>query len=200
MGATSSAGNVDSTKTYELMEPGVYPARCIAVIELGTHSREYKGEFKDKKEIMIIWELSELMEDGRPFTINWKGTNSLSDKARLYKMLNSWRGKPFQPEELARFEMKAILDKCCILNITRTLAKNGKEYNNVDSVMPLPKGMKCEERVNPLVDFGIGDVATPEFEKLWPWVQKIVLESKEMEGHVPAEVEPELPEESDILF
>ena len=179
MGATSTAGNVEKTKSYERAEAGVYPARCIQVVELGTRDNEYQGEVKKRKEIVIIWELSELMEDGRPFVVSWRGTNSLSDKSKLLPLLVSWRGKAFTPEELGKFEMKNILDKPCMINVSLATSKAGKDYNGVISVMPLPKGMTCAERANDLVDFGIGDLGTPEFEKVYPYLQKIILDSDE---------------------
>ena len=95
-----------STKDYEVLEPGVYPARCIWVCDLGTHDNTWKGEVKQRREVILVWELSdELMEDGRPFTINWQGTNSLSEMSKLYKHLCDWRGKKFTDEELKGFNL-----------------------------------------------------------------------------------------------
>ena len=179
MGAQSSAGNVEKTKNYERAAAGVYAARCIQVVELGTKDNEYQGEVKKRKELVIVWELAELMEDGRPFVVSWRGTNSLSDKSKLLPLLVSWRGKAFTQDELARFEMKNILDKPCMINVSLATSKAGKDYNGVISVMPLPKGMACPDRVNELVDFGIGDLGTPEFEKVYPYLQKTILESDE---------------------
>ena len=179
MGATSSAGNQNKETSYEVCEAGVFPARCIQVVELGTHDNDYKGEISKRKELMIVFELSELMQDGRPFTVKWQGTNTLSDKGKLFKMLSEWRGRAFTPEELKQFALKNILDKCCMVNITKEVSKKGKEYNKLVSVMPLPKGMVCADRYNELVDFGVDDINGPEFNNLWPWVQKIVMDSYE---------------------
>jgi len=179
MGATSSAGGTGPTKDYERAEGGVYPGRCVHVIELGTHDNTYQGETKQRKELMIVWEINELMEDGRPFTVYWRGTNSLNDKAKLYKHLCDWRGGAFTPDELNMFELKNILDQTCLINITLEKTKNDRPFNRVQSIMSLPKGTDVNDRHNPLVDFGISDLGTEEFEKLWPWVQKIVKESYE---------------------
>ena len=193
MGAISK-GDVTETKTYERADSGVYAARCIQVVELGTHDNEYKGEVKQRKELMIVWELAELMQDGRPFTVNWRGTNSLNEKSGLYKMLVGWRGKAFTPQELAKFELKNILDKLCMVNVTKETSKAGKEYNKMVSVMPLPKGMTVPERANELVDFGINDMDDKElFALLWPWVQNIVKDSKEGKAYFEGihDVDPE---------
>ena len=182
MGATTS-GSVKNESTgtnYERAESGAYPARCIHVIELGCRDNEYQGEVKKRKELMITWELSELMQDGRPFVVSWRGTNTLNEKGKLFQILTSWRGKPFTTDELKKFELSNILDACCMINISKEKSKAGKEFNKVISVMRLPKGMQAEPRVNELVDFGIGDIANEElFGKLYPWVQNIVKESDE---------------------
>jgi len=186
MGATSKAGSGGGD--FERPENGSYPARCIQVVELGTHDKTWKNEAKKVEELMITWELSELMEDGKPFVVNWRGTNSLSEKANLYKMLNAWRGKPFTEAELNEFHLGKLLGAACLISVVTETGKNGKEYTNVSSIMPLPKGMKAIDQVNPSVDFGICDLGGEEWDKLWPWVQKIVEQSdegKEFFGQAP---------------
>lgn len=183
MGATTSAGDTKDTPTYENPDAGNYVARCIQVVELGTQhvpANKYNSEPKDQKQILIVWELAELMQDGRPFTVNNNYNNLISEKSSLCKMLESWRSKPFTPEERKRFDLGKILDVGCMVNIVKAKSETtGKEYVNVKSVTPLPKGIKPPERVNQLVNFGISDLGTPEFEKLWPWVQKKIMNSKE---------------------
>jgi hypothetical protein len=184
MGAHASAGKVQGTKDYERLEAGVYPARCIQVVELGVSTKHYPAahgkpaQDKEVKEVLLVWETNEQMEDGRPFIVSWRGSNSLYDKANLYKMLKSWRGKDFTADELKKFALGNILDKCCLLNVSKT-ESNGKIYNNIVTVMPLAKGMTCNDRVNELVDFGINDLGTPEFDKVYPYVQKWILDSHE---------------------
>ena len=45
--------------------------------------------------------------------------------------------------------------------------------------MPLPKGMSAPEQVNASVDFGISDIGSEEWDKLYPWIQKIIEDSDE---------------------
>lgn len=176
MGATGRAGG---NQDFERPEDGAYPARCIHVIELGTHDKKWDGKAKKTEEIMITWELNELMEDGKPFIVNWKGTNSLSEKANLYKLINAWRGKPFTEQELNEFHFGRLLGAPCLLSVVTEKSKNGKEYTNVSSIMPLPKGMTAPEQVNPSIDFGISDIGSEEWDKLYPWIQKIIEGSDE---------------------
>jgi hypothetical protein len=69
-----------------------------------------------------------------------------------------------------------------MVNVSKQKGKKdpSKEYNNVLSIMPMPKSMTLEPRVNELVDFGIDDRFNEELmSKLWPWVRKLVEESFE---------------------
>lgn len=177
MGATSKAGAGGGD--FERVENGSYPARCIHVVELGTHDKTWEGTTKKVEELMITWELSELMEDGKPFVVNWRGTNSLSDRANLFKMLTAWRGKAFTQEELNEFHLGKLIDATCLISVVSAAGKNDKVYTNVSSIMPLPKQMKAIDRVNDTVDFGICDLGEPEWDNLWPWVQKIIEKSDE---------------------
>jgi hypothetical protein len=177
MGATSKAGAGGGD--FERVENGSYPARCIHVVELGTHDKTWEGTTKKVEELMITWELSELMEDGKPFVVNWRGTNSLSDRANLFKMLTAWRGKAFTQEELNEFHLGKLIDATCLISVVSAAGKNDKVYTNVSSIMPLPKQMKAIDRVNDTVDFGICDLGEPEWDSLWPWVQKIIEKSDE---------------------
>lgn len=183
MGATFEHGGSDIK--YQRLESGMYPAHCIQVVELGTHDNTHPQAKPGavKKEILLVFETNELMEpneEGKqlPLVVSLRLTNSLGQRATLRKHLESWRGKSFTDDELASFSTDKILDKPCLLNVTLT-RKGDKEYNNIKTINPVPKGMTVSERVNELIDFGIHDIEQPIFQKLWPWVQTIIKNSYE---------------------
>ena len=177
--ATASGGGGGN---FERLESGAYPARCVHVIGMGTHPNNHpQAKAGSKKvEVMIVWEVSELMEDGRPFTVNKRYTLSLGTKANLYKDLVAWRAKAFTDDELQGFDLSNILDAKCLLSISKT-EKGDKTYNKVEGVMPLPKGMEVIERQNPLIDFAVEELGSNEetMKQIWPWVKKIIWESEE---------------------
>ena len=165
-------------KVYEKPEAGVYPAGCIQIIEMGTHTEadfNDKTKVKDVRKLKITWELNELMEDGRPFVVSWDGNMSFNEKSNLYKMLVSWRGKAFTEEEKCKFELKNVLDKPCMLNVTIT----EKGYTKVAGVMPMPKGMTLSERINPIIDFSIDMIGTETFTSLPNFVKDKIWASHE---------------------
>jgi len=174
-----------SSQKIQRLESGMYPANCIQVIELGTHDNTHPQAKPGsvKKEILLVFETGELMEpteDGKqlPFVLSLRLTNSLGERASLRKHLESWRGKKFSDDEIKSFAVSNILDKGCLLNVS-LVQKGDREYNNITAVNPLMKGMEPPERVNELIDFGIHDIDQPVFKKLWPWVQKIIMDSYE---------------------
>jgi hypothetical protein len=188
MGLTASQFS-GSEIEYERLEGGAYPARCVHVIGLGTHPNDHPKAKPGSKKVLIqiVWELSnELMEDGRPFTVNKEYTFSLGSKANLYGDLVSWRAKAFTDDELNSFALANILDAPCLLSISKDAGKgkNSKKfYNNVKGIMPLPKGMELKERHNPLLDFDhteLGQEGNEEILKqVWGWLVKKLKESEE---------------------
>lgn len=126
---------------FEPAPQGAHVVRCLRVIDMGSHEGEYQGKKRSRRLVLLTWELtSELMSDGRPFTVNKRYTASLNEKAGLRADLKSWRGKDFTPEELEGFDPMVLVGKPCMINIVHE-AKNGKTYANVTSIMPLPAGV-----------------------------------------------------------
>ena len=205
MGATFE---YEESHDYERLEGGMYPARCIQVVELGTHPNTHPQAKKGatKKELLLVFETNELMqpnEEGKqlPFVVSIRLTKSLGDRATLRKHLESWRNRAFKEEELRAFSVANILDKPCMLNITKE-QKGEKVYNNIKTINPLPRGMEVPPRVNELIDFGIHDVEQPVFKKLWPWVQKIILASNEAQelGLTESKQDPSVQDDDEIPF
>jgi hypothetical protein len=167
---------------FENCPAGSFAARCYQIIDLGHQTFEWKGEAKVAPKVRITWELSELMSDGRPFSISKEYTASIGDKANLRKDLEAWRGRPFSAEELRNFSLENVLGAPCLLGVVHKPSKDGsKVYANVGSVMALPKGMSAPELVNPAVKFDIGEFNQAIFDSLSSYVQKKILMSKELE-------------------
>src|SRR6056297_3019607 len=104
--------------------PGIYPAICTQLIDLGTQEDEYQGHKKVRKRCIIGWELvDELYEaDGESKRMHFSQvyTQSLHPKATLRKHLSGWRGRDFTSEELEGFDSKNILGKSCMLVVVKT--------------------------------------------------------------------------------
>ena len=123
------------------LEGGVYTAISSAIIDLGMQTSEKFGNTQRK--FMMIWTIpgEEIEINGQlqPRTISKEYSFSLNEKSTLRKDLQAWRGQAFTEDELKGFNILNILNKACQLQILLE-EKNGKTYNNIASIMALPKG------------------------------------------------------------
>ena len=142
--------------TFEQAPVGAHVARCVKLIDIGTHHGEYEGVPNVRHQIIVGWELpGELIQTGdyagQPFTVSEFYTLSLSEKSKLRPMLESWRGKPFTEDELRGFDLKNLLGKPCMVQVGR----NKKDRAKVQAVMSLPKGMSVPDQFNASIYFDI---------------------------------------------
>lgn len=165
---------------FQIISTGVKVARCVWMIDLGTH---HNPKFdKTEHKVLVSWEVpGELMDDGRPFFISNRYTVSLHEKANLRKDLESWRGKTFTDAELEGFDLRNVLDVPCYINVIHN-ESDGKTYANIASIMPLPKEMKCPAAVNDIVAFDIDDYTSEQLNALPEWIQTVINKSDEVSG------------------
>lgn len=167
---------------FQQAPAGSHIARCIKIIDIGTHHGEYQGVPNVRNQVIVQWELpNETMQfDGeeKPLIVSKFYTNSLSEKATLRKDLESWRARPFSPEELNKFDLMKILDAPCILSVVHT--EKGKA--KVVGVSGLPKGMQCPEAHNEVDAFWLDEWDQDDFENLSKGFQKLIMESDEYQA------------------
>lgn len=180
-------------KNYPILEAGAYRASCYAIVMLGTTYSNYYN--KNQTKILFMWELPDerITVDGQdlPRAISETYTLSLNEKASLRKMLESWRGKPFSPEELQGFSLSKVLGAPCMVSTVQAEKANGDKFAKVSAVSKLPKMMaKPEEVENPLVMFDISNADCPlsDMSKLPEWVQNRIMESNEYKERTSAEI------------
>ena len=150
MKLTDAGGTIER----KLMDEGVHIARCYLLADLGTHETEWQGTKKDKRQMVIGWEVPSQRDtfeiDGEskemPLVICQVFTASLHENSKLRPFLETWRGKKFTAEERQGWDPKGLLGAACQLQVIHAEGKNGKTYANVAAVMPLPKGMEAPEQ------------------------------------------------------
>jgi hypothetical protein len=171
----SDTGGGDFTPAPE----GTHVARCIQLIDIGTHHGEYQGAPTKRNQVIVRWELPNETVDTekgpQPMLVSKFYTNSLGEKANLRKDLEAWRGRQFTVEELMKFDLESILDKPCLV----TIAHNEKKKAVVKTVSGLVKGMTCPPAHNQTSTFWIDDWDDSKFEALPEGFKKLIQESDE---------------------
>ena len=136
---------------FPLPEAGTVQAVCCGVWDIGLQPHEYKGEKKVKHDIVIAWELAELINSpeseyhGKPYMLSKTYTLSLGEMANLRKDLESWRGKPFTEAELKNgFDIENLYGINCLIGIKHEPDKKDASivYANVTAILPPTKGME----------------------------------------------------------
>ncbi len=193
---------------------GMHLARCYKLVDLGSQKSEYMGQVKIQHKIMLQFEVWSEDENGQP-TVTSKGeplsitkryTLTLAEKAALRNDLKTWRGRDFTPEELRGFELKNVLGVWAMLSVTRDAAANGKEYTNIQAIMPVPANVKkagLPEPHNTPAMYSIEDHDDAIFETLSEGIKKIVMASPEFQSrnpHQSTSVAAQDDDDSDIPF
>jgi hypothetical protein len=158
---------------------GSHIARCIKLVDIGTHHGEYQGTPTVRNQFICQWELpNETMEidgESKPLIVSKFYTNSLSEKANLRRDLESWRARPFTTEELAKFDLMKILGAPAMLSIVH----NEKGKAKIVGVSSVPKGVSVPEQVNPSSAFWIDEWNDSAFHALSEGLQKMIVDSDE---------------------
>lgn len=163
-----------------VIEPGLYPARLVQLIDLGLQPQKaYQGKDKPPmQEISLTYELTDVFmkdEDG----------NDLEDKPRWIsetlpfhnlkadKAKSTQRYLAFDPKE----EWEGDFTKALGLPINVVLVHNqvgDKVYTNVASLAAMrPKDAeKCEALKNPTTLFSLDDPDLAVFNKFPKWIQE----------------------------
>jgi hypothetical protein len=192
---------------FKQVEPGMYPARCYSMIEIGTIDTEFNGETKKAHKVSITWELpteKAVFHEDRgeePFVVSKTYTLSMHEKATLRKDLESWRGKGYTEEEAKRFDITKLLGQPCNLNVIHVPGKEaGKTYVQVASISPLMKGQVCPAQINPLRVLSYDNFDFEVFDNLSDYMKEKIKSSEEYRKLVePKATHTEAEETSDEL-
>lgn len=170
--------NGSSAATIEPIPEGTHLAVCSMLIDLGMqYSEQYKNS---ARKVLIGWELPdetiELDDGPHPRTISKRYTASLNERSTLRADLAAWRSRDFTAEELAAFDLRNIVGKSCLINVTHS-TRDGKTYSNIGNVMALPKGMKKGQLSEPPVVFDLDADPIDMIDKFPKWIGDIIKKS-----------------------
>lgn len=171
---------------YAPMESGVYVARCVQLIQIGTITENINGEEKTQHKVRFGFEfpLEKKVfreENGeQPYFLSKEYSLSMHEKASLRKDLENWRSKKFTEEEAKRFDVTNLIGVPCTINVVHKVGKsNGKTYAEIGSISPLMKGTLCPEQINPTQVLSYDNFDVALFESLPEFLRKKIESSKE---------------------
>lgn len=167
-------------KDFDPVPEGSHLAVCDMFVDLGFQESNYQGQQKTAHKIYLRWQIPSLrikwtkddVEHEGPMAIGSKFTLSLHEKAALRKILQSWRGRAFTPDELKKFDVTTILGASCLITVTHAPKDGGGVYANVGAVAKLPVGVPAPTLEGEKLLYDVDNLGT--FEKLRPWLQEAI--------------------------
>ncbi len=167
-------------KKFELTARGNYPARVVAIVDLGVQPQKpWKGKEKTpRNEIMLTYELvTEFLKD--------EDGNDMLDKPRWHsetmgflplsaeRAKSTQRYEVFDPDHsLYEGKFANILTLPCTITIVHNKALNGNTYANVGAVAPPMKGYEIPPLINEPYIFDRNAPDMDVWERLPEWLQK----------------------------
>lgn len=195
-------------KTYKEKPKRIHPegqfaAKCVDFIDHGEcvisfpGSDSYVGE-----KIRYVWNTGEVNPDTqKPFEPNVEYTVSMGDRANLRKALESWRGKPYTPEQIeAGIEFHKVVGQWCMLTIAHVPTKQGRMFAKVTGIAPLHPAIPKPDLPPYKRDEYWGKVTKEYAEKVAAFRhQDTAFAQEHAEDQFP-DAFPEAPEDSDLPF
>lgn len=179
---------------------GSYASSCVGIIDIGEQYEKYKDEKQGKycSKVIFLFELlgETVNVDGeqKPRWLSMEMTQSLHERAKLYKTLTAWLGRPLTEDELSLsgngFDLTQMLGKNCLLSVSLE-EKDSEQYNKITGVMGVPKGLKVGSPESEMLLFDIDDRDEEVFAKLPEWIQKKIEKSTQYQIDPPEETLPE---------
>lgn len=181
------------------VDPGVYMAVCVGVVDLGEQYSEVYKSYSNK--VKFIWALpSETIEvDGKPEERQLSREFSIATKknSKLRTFLGGWNSKNYSDEEFMGLDLFDQIGKPCQLNV---VLNDTGEYANVESVMPLPKGFPAPVSKTAFFTWDMDSWDDEAFEKLPQWTQEQIKKSTQYQKtHAPvADVAVQAPQQTGV--
>lgn len=174
------------TKPREIPEEGLYPARAIWMIDIGTHEDGYKGESYDKHEIYVAFELiGTKMSDGRPFLLgkffrvstSKRGFPYFAETSNAMKMMKSW----FANEDQKNIMFPSYLAAKVKANApAKVMVSINNGYANIELIKPGDGSIYPAE--NPTIVY---EILKPIDDRIPQWLVSKIKSSKEETGEPP---------------
>jgi len=195
----------DNSKEFKIAPAGLHMARLYSVIDLGHQATEWAGETKIMHKVVLTWELHGnddqdqplQTDDKKPLIVSKRYTVSLGDQARLRQDLEAWSNKKMTAEDRKNFDLRNLLGKFCMVNITHS--EDGK-YANISGISPVPSALRNAqpEGVNPTLHFWLAEFDQAKYDSLPKYYKEKITESSEWRGQKAREADEPKAEDSKL--
>ena len=124
---------------------GQFVAQCVDVIDLGEKGEDYAGQPKklSHKCALVFRTDEQNPETNDLIDIAGEYTVSMSEKANLRRILETWRGKAYSEDELEEVPLDKLEGNWAMIQVDQKTSSNNRKYARIISVTPVPKQMRA---------------------------------------------------------
>ena len=167
---------------YPPMDAGTYPAVCVGVVDIGTHTETWEGKEITRNQLILLFdfptETIEINGEQKPRCMSLKLTKSTHDQAKLRKHMIAWRGRDFTDDELKDFHLSKLLGVPATVGVIQKTA-NGKTFASISMLSKLSKGTEPPKATRRIY-FDLADAETySAIEELPDWIISEINKSAE---------------------
>lgn len=170
----------DKAKDFEPVSPGIHPAICYYVVDLGTQETTFKNKKRIVHQGRIGWEVQdEITREEKPKVIFQKFNITTSKNGNLRKALNAWRGKELSDEEMEKFDLEKLIGTQCQIIVESSAGADGNTYYNVTKVVKHPEWPKKKTPFAPTVYYSINDHGGDIPDNISDKIKEVIMASEE---------------------
>jgi len=164
--ATSGGGNYST----EVPEAGTHPAILVGLVDIGTHEEEFQGQKKTARKVIVLWELTGMVDSstGQNHLVNRKYSLSFHKKASLRLMAEAIRGKAY--DEDASIDFDKMLGAPCLVSLEHKTSSSDRTYAVVKQVSKLMKGLTVPQPKRKPAMWALNDDGSADFDSLPQWL------------------------------
>lgn len=193
------------TKSAVAIEEGVYPAKLVQIIQIGSHRFEKNGKEWWSQQILLGFELPtvvfETAEGVKMSTLKsstyFLSMNESRNGIGLREIIDGIRGsKKYTSEELEQFDISQFLGKVCFIKLEEIDSK-GKIYTNISEITLVKPEDVASIQIDPEVTrrtpilITLGNFKDIESFELPQWIEEKIKSSTEYQEMLAKENKPD---------
>lgn len=157
---------------FEAPPAGNHAGYLVAIVDLGTQTKTFKGESREAYSVYLCWELTDCPMSGTKgvnHVIGKEFTYSFHVKSGLRQLVEKWAGGKRSFAEGEEFDLRKLFGVPCLVNVSNTAPnEEGRVFAALEGVSPLPKGLAAKPSQHKALFWQIED-GDPEQLGWLPW-------------------------------
>jgi hypothetical protein len=142
------------TSNYSPLDQGDYLTRCVSVWYLGLQSNNLEPTKPPRPRIGLEFEVfDQFLDNGLPRKLYGEFTLSLHKQSALRPFLETWRGKPFDANTLAEFDVSKVLSVPAKVIVVHRPKASGGVRAVIQTAFPVKDKSSVPPPLSPLLLF-----------------------------------------------